>query len=97
MGNDRLDKNLQFGESILLDGHAILCFEASVTMDVKLVAEGFCNGLAACCFSGEGLFNTVLTGPGRVWCQSMSIDKMRKLFPPPRNDGGFDGGGDSDD
>jgi uncharacterized protein (AIM24 family) len=23
-----------------------------------------------------------MTGPGRVWIQSLSIDKLRRLFPP---------------
>jgi len=36
----------------------------------------------ACCCGGEGLFNTTMTGPGKIWIQSLSIDKMRRLFPP---------------
>lgn len=52
------------------------------------------------CCSGEGLFNTTFTGPGKIWIQSMSIDKMRTLFPPQSasdgggGDGGDGGGGD---
>eukprot|EP00545_Synedropsis_sp_CCMP1620_P008115 CAMPEP_0119027964 /NCGR_PEP_ID=MMETSP1176-20130426/38051_1 /TAXON_ID=265551 /ORGANISM="Synedropsis recta cf, Strain CCMP1620" /LENGTH=215 /DNA_ID=CAMNT_0006983997 /DNA_START=249 /DNA_END=896 /DNA_ORIENTATION=- len=70
-------KTLGAGESMLVDGDAILCFESSVTIDVEWVG----NFMAICC-SGEGLFNTKMTGPGKVWLQSMGIDKMRKLFPP---------------
>lgn len=31
-------------------------------------------------------------GPGTVFLQSMSIDKLRALFPPQTNDGGGGGG-----
>eukprot|EP00540_Astrosyne_radiata_P011672 CAMPEP_0116851304 /NCGR_PEP_ID=MMETSP0418-20121206/16640_1 /TAXON_ID=1158023 /ORGANISM="Astrosyne radiata, Strain 13vi08-1A" /LENGTH=217 /DNA_ID=CAMNT_0004483295 /DNA_START=255 /DNA_END=908 /DNA_ORIENTATION=+ len=82
-------KNLAPGESILVDGDAILCFESSVVIDIKWVG----NAAAICC-GGEGLFNTTMTGPGKIWLQSMSIDKMRKLFPPNvvKNSKGGDGG-----
>ena len=36
-------------------------------------------------FGGEGLFNTVITGPGHVWLQTMPIssvaDSLRPYFP----------------
>lgn len=88
-------KTLQDGEKILIDTDSILCFESSVTLDVQFIGSGI-----ACCFSGEGIFNTAMSGPGKVWLQSLGIDKMRKLFPPKvievggdSGDGG-DGGGD---
>lgn len=70
-------KTLNQGESILVDGDAILCFESSVTIDIEFVG----NFAASCC-GGEGLFNTKMSGPGKIWLQSMGIDKMRRLFPP---------------
>jgi hypothetical protein len=33
-----------------------------------------------------------MTGPGKIWLQSLGIDKMRKLFPPKV----IEVGGDSD-
>jgi uncharacterized protein (AIM24 family) len=62
---------------ILVDSDSVLCFESSVAIDVQTV-----GGFLTCCCSGQGLFNTTMTGPGKIWLQSMSIDKMRKLFPP---------------
>jgi uncharacterized protein (AIM24 family) len=62
---------------ILVDTESVLCFEATVRVDVKAV-----GGFLTCCCSGQGLFNTTFTGPGKIWLQSLSIDKMRKLFPP---------------
>jgi hypothetical protein len=50
-------KTLSAGESMLVDGDAILCFESSVTIEVEFVG----NFMAVCC-SGEGLFNTKMTG-----------------------------------
>ena len=39
-------------------------------------------------FGGEGIFNTVITGPGRIWLQSMPIAQMantlRPFFPASR-------------
>ena len=72
-----ITKTLQAGESILVDGDCILSFESSVTIDIEWVG----NASAVCC-GGEGLFNTKMTGPGKIYLQSMGIDKMRRLFPP---------------
>jgi uncharacterized protein (AIM24 family) len=84
-------KNLQPGETMLVDTDSVLCFESSVQVDVKIV-----GGCVTCCCSGQGLFNTTFTGPGKVWIQSMSIDKMRKLFPPNVSEqGGTTGSSDS--
>jgi len=84
-----IKKTLTDGETILVDGNTILCFDSSVTVDVRPV-----GGLAAICCGGDGIFNTELTGPGTIHLQSMSIDKLRILFPPnvASNDGGGGGG-----
>jgi hypothetical protein len=85
----RFCQNLQPGEKLLVDTESILCFESSVTIDIQWVGN-----VAAICCGGEGLFNTTMTGPGKIWMQSMSIDKMRTLFPPKVSSSG---GGDSGD
>jgi uncharacterized protein (AIM24 family) len=64
-------KTLKSGESILVDGDSLLCFESTVTVDIRSVGN-----IAAMCCGGEGLFNTELTGPGTIWMQSLSIDKV---------------------
>jgi uncharacterized protein (AIM24 family) len=70
-------QSLQAGEKILVDTDSILCFERSVGIDIQWVGN-----VAAICCGGEGVFNTTMTGPGKIWIQSMGIDKMRRLFPP---------------
>jgi hypothetical protein len=87
-------KTLRGGESILVDGDSILAFESSVSVDVRAVGN-----IAAICCGGERIFNTELFGPGIIYLQSMSIDKMRRLFPPhvASNSAGGDDGGDGGD
>ena len=86
-------KTLDQGEKLLVDTDSILGFESSVGLDVELV--GNC---ATMCCSGEGICNTTLTGPGKIWLQSLGIDKMRKLFPPKVvQTGGGSGSGDGGD
>lgn len=52
-----IKKTLGDGEQLLVDGNSILCFESSVTVDIRAV-----GGIAAICCGGEGIFNTELTG-----------------------------------
>jgi uncharacterized protein (AIM24 family) len=78
------------GEKLLVDTNSVLCFEGSVAIDIQWVGN-----MAAVCCGGQGLFNTTMTGPGKIWLQSMSIDKMRLLFPPQvQQQGGGGSGGD---
>jgi uncharacterized protein (AIM24 family) len=84
-----IKKTLRQGESILVDGDSVLAFESSVTVDVRTVGN-----IAAMCCSGN-LFYTELSGPGVIYLQSMSIDKLRRLFPPQVSSSG-DGGDSSD-
>jgi len=72
-----ITKTLESGESILIDGDSLLCFEEGVQLEIEAVGN-----IATMCCAGEGLFNTKMTGPGKIYLQSMGIDKMRKLFPP---------------
>ena len=52
-------------------------FEPGVQMDIQQV-PGLKNKL----LGGEGLFNTVLTGPGRVWLQTMPISSVASAIRP---------------
>ena len=54
-----------------------LAGESTVNMEVflqKKIGAGF--------FGGEGLFNTILTGPGRVWLQTMPISALANSLAP---------------
>lgn len=49
-------QTLVAGESILVDTQSILCFESSVTVEVRVVGSG-----AACCCAGEGEFRNLFS------------------------------------
>jgi uncharacterized protein (TIGR00266 family) len=59
------------GETIRVDPGHIALFDASVTHSIEAV-KGVTNVL----FGGEGLFLATLTGPGRVWLQTMPLSNL---------------------
>lgn len=68
---------LAAGESLKVETGAVGMFEESVNFNIEKV-KGFTNVL----FGGEGLFLTTLTGPGRVWLQTMPIQSMVAEMSP---------------
>lgn len=73
-----LTKTLADGERLLVDTDSVVGFQETVKMGIKS-SGGCCN----CCCGGEGMFNTVLTGPGLVVIQSMSEGKYKRAVAPP--------------
>lgn len=69
--------NLAAGQSLVVDTGNLAAMDASVTVDIQTV-KGIGNAL----FGGEGLFNTVVTGPGRVWLQTMPRNVMADALAP---------------
>ncbi len=69
--------NLQPGERLVCDTGVVALMDSSVTMEAQMV-KGFKNKM----FGGEGLFDTVLTGPGSVYLQTMTIPKLAGLLLP---------------
>lgn len=59
------------GQSMTIDTGSLAAMDESVKVDVQAV-KGIGNAL----FGGEGLFNTILTGPGRIWLQTMPRSVM---------------------
>lgn len=70
-----LEYELKEGESMILDTGYLAAMEETVKMDI-LTVKGVKNVL----FGGEGLFNTKVTGPGKIWVQSMPKSKLAGLF-----------------
>ena len=68
-------KELAAGEKLIVDTGNIVGFTSNVKMDIKTV-PGIKNKL----FGGEGLFNIVLTGPGTVYLQTMSMNNLINLI-----------------
>lgn len=75
-----MEYDLQPGEQLIIDtGYLAAC---DVTVDINIVQV---KGVKNILFGGEGLFHTVLTGPGHVILQSQPLVKfaalVRKLVP----------------
>lgn len=62
---------LQAGQSMLIDTGCLAVMDGSVTMDIETV-----KGLGNKLLGGEGFFNTKVTGPGRVWLQTMPVSGL---------------------
>lgn len=79
--------DLAYGESIIIDTGYLAAMSETCTMDIQTV-----KGAKNIFFGGEGLFHTRVTGPGRVYIQTMPICNMAQALQPylpnPSNDGG---------
>lgn len=71
------EKELAPGEQIVIDTCHLAAMTASCEMDIVTVP-----GVKNILFGGEGLFNTVVTGPGRVWLQTMPIHNLAGSLAP---------------
>ena len=66
---------LQAGEQMLISTGHLAMMEESVTMDIQQI-----KGVKNVLFGGESLFNTVVTGPGRITVQSMPLSNLVGLI-----------------
>ena len=58
------------GERKIIDTGYLVAMDGTCKIDVVVI-----KGIKNIIFGGEGLFNTVVTGPGKVYIQSMPIEK----------------------
>ena len=72
-----VEYDLQPGQQIVIDSGCLAAMTASCQMDIQTVP-----GLKNMVFGGEGLFNTVITGPGHVWLQTMPISSVANALRP---------------
>ena len=74
---DLVSYELAPGEQLVVDTGSVLGFTAGVSLDVRMV-----KGAMNLVFGGEGVFNTVLTGPGTVWLQTMPLNSLVNAILP---------------
>ena len=72
-----VEYELQPGQRLLVDTGNVAGFEETVSMDIQQV-KGIKNKL----LGGEGFFNMLLTGPGRIWLQTMPISNIASAVAP---------------
>jgi uncharacterized protein (TIGR00266 family) len=65
------ERTLGAGESLRVDTGCLVALQPSVAYDIQYVGK-----IKTALFGGEGLFFASLTGPGRVWLQSLPFSRM---------------------
>lgn len=89
-GGTILTRQLAAGETLRVDTGCLVAFESTVNYDIQMV-----SGIKTAIFGGEGLFYASLTGPGRIWLQSLPFSRLAKrvLSAIPRGAGNRKGEG----
>lgn len=77
LGGEIVTYNLQPGESLQVHPGHIGMFEATVNFDVTLIP-----GLKNALFGGDGLFIARLTGPGKIWLQTLTMPNLAHALMP---------------
>ena len=69
--------NLAEGQQLVLSTGYLVMMDETCTIDVQTV-----KGLKNIILGGEGIFNTVITGPGKVIAQTMPLPKLANTLLP---------------
>ncbi len=72
-----VERVLAPGEKLVVDTGNVAGFEPTISIDIQQVP-----GLKNMFFGGEGVFNTLLTGPGKVWLQTMPVINVAMAIRP---------------
>ena len=72
-----IEYDLQPGQQIIVDTGHLAAMSATCGIDIQSVP-----GVKNMLFGGDGLFNTVITGPGHVWLQTMPISNVAGILRP---------------
>ena len=72
-----IEYDLMPGQQIVVDTGNVAGFTPDVSMEIRQVP-----GVKNMLLGGEGIFNTVLTGPGKVWLQTMPIYNVAMAIRP---------------
>ena len=72
-----VEYELSAGQSMLIDTGYLAVMDATVSIDIETV-----KGLGNKLFGGEGFFNTRVTGPGKIWLQTMPVSSVAGAIAP---------------
>ena len=72
-----VEYELQAGESMIVDTGYLAAMSASCTIDVQSVP-----GIKNMLFGGEGVFNTIVRGPGRIILQTLPVNAVAAVLRP---------------
>lgn len=72
-----VEYELKPGQQIVVDTGHLAAMSASCNMEIQKV-----GGMKNMLLGGEGFFNTVITGPGHVWLQTMPLVNVATVLRP---------------
>ena len=72
-----IEYTLAAGEEMIIDTGYLAFMDESCTMDIQTVP-----GIKNMFLGGEGIFNTIIKGPGKVTLQSMPVMNLAKTLIP---------------
>ena len=70
-GGHVIERELQPGEMLKIDTGCIVAFTQTINYDIQFV-----GGIKNTLFGGEGVFFATLSGPGKVWIQTLPISRL---------------------
>jgi uncharacterized protein (TIGR00266 family) len=77
LGGEIISNELAPGETLLVHPGHVGMFEESVAFDITTI-RGITNAL----FGGDGIFLVQLTGPGRIWLQTLTMPNLAHALSP---------------
>ncbi len=79
-----MERELRPGETLHVDTGCVVAFQDGIGFDIQQV-----GGIKSALFGGEGIFFARLTGPGKVWMQSLPFSRLagRMLAAAPQRGG----------
>jgi uncharacterized protein (TIGR00266 family) len=70
-GGHIVERTLEHGEMLKVDTGCIVAFSQNIDYDIQFV-----GGIKNTLFGGEGVFFATLSGPGKVWIQSLPVSRL---------------------
>ena len=70
-GGTVLKRELQPGQTLFVDTGCLVAYTPNVNFEIQYVGK-----IKTALFGGEGLFFATLSGPGKVWLQSLPLSRM---------------------
>ena len=83
LGGHVVARTLAAGETLLVHPGHVGLFEDSVGFDITTI-----RGIRNVLFGGDGLFLARLTGPGRIWLQTLTVPGLAQAVQPYLAGGG---------
>ncbi len=89
-GGSVVERTLTEGQSLKVDTGCIVAIQSTINYDIRYVGN-----IKSAIFGGEGFFYAHLTGPGKIWLQSLPFSRLsgRIYAAAPQTRGGGKGEG----